>query len=397
MIKREAGFTLIELLITMVVFVLVIAAGSQIFSGLLTQFKQQSKIAETNMEGIVGLDMLRRDLEHAGYGLPWNIPSGTTYSEATSTTVCGSVDPSNYNEATVSSTTNPPRGIVSGNGSCTNPNSSDYLVIKAVNVATNNTSSKWTELIYASSCTAPYSNFAPNVCKRTWASSTEDLSNNDNVIAIYPGATSSTERLLKANSGAFSAVQFDSIPSTWLPTNSTDDSRRIVYGLNNGDAPTRPFNRGDYYISTSSVPQRCAPNTGVLVKAVMDYNGGFNQLPLLDCVADMQVIYCLDNDNDGDCEVGVSGSTDSYSDDISTQNAQWIRERVKQVRVYILAHEGQYDRNYTFNNFTCGANCITVGEFGLGRNFNLAASIGGNWQNYRWKVYTLVVKPQNLM
>jgi prepilin-type N-terminal cleavage/methylation domain-containing protein len=44
MIKREEGFTLIELLITMVIFILVIAAGSQIFTGLLTQFKQQSKV-----------------------------------------------------------------------------------------------------------------------------------------------------------------------------------------------------------------------------------------------------------------------------------------------------------------------------------------------------------------
>ncbi len=84
MIRREAGFTLIELLITMVIFILVIAAGSQIFTGLLTQFKQQSKIAETNIEGIVGLEILRQDIEHAGYGLPWVIPTGVTYSEASS-------------------------------------------------------------------------------------------------------------------------------------------------------------------------------------------------------------------------------------------------------------------------------------------------------------------------
>ena len=64
--KKEAGFTLIELLITMVVFVLVIAAGSQIFTGLLTQFKQQSKIAETNIEGTVGLEILKQDIGHAG-------------------------------------------------------------------------------------------------------------------------------------------------------------------------------------------------------------------------------------------------------------------------------------------------------------------------------------------
>ena len=71
--RSEAGFTMVELMVTMVVFVLAIAAASQIFTKLLTQFKQQSKIAETNIEGIVGLDLLRQDIEHAGLGLPWNI------------------------------------------------------------------------------------------------------------------------------------------------------------------------------------------------------------------------------------------------------------------------------------------------------------------------------------
>ncbi len=46
LIKKEAGFTLIELLITMVVFVLVIAAVPQIFTGLLNSIqatKQDSR------------------------------------------------------------------------------------------------------------------------------------------------------------------------------------------------------------------------------------------------------------------------------------------------------------------------------------------------------------------
>ena len=55
--KPEAGFTMVELMVTMVVFVLAISAASQIFTKLLTQFKQQSKVAETNIEGIVGLDL----------------------------------------------------------------------------------------------------------------------------------------------------------------------------------------------------------------------------------------------------------------------------------------------------------------------------------------------------
>jgi hypothetical protein len=362
-------------MITMVIFVLVIAAASQIFTGLLTQFKQQSKIAETNIEGIVGLDLLRQDLEHTGLGLPWNIPSGTTYSEASSTTICGTANPSTYND----STSNPPRAVISGNNNCTN--SSDYLVIKAVNVATNDPSSKWTELVYASSCASPYSSFATNVCKRAWSPSTEDLSSSDYVIVVSPGTTSSTERLLNANSGTFTATSLSNINSSWIPT-SASDNVRIVYGLRgSGNAPQRPFNRADYYISTSNVPQRCAANTGVLLKATMDYSGGFTQYPLLDCVADMQVIYRLDT---------------NAEDDISALTAQQIRDQVKEVRVYILAHEGQRDVNYTYTTNPVPLPAAPDPGFGSGSTFDFNTNGITNWQNYRWKVYTIVVKPNNL-
>ena len=47
-------------------------------------------------------------------------------------------------------------------------------------------------------------------------------------------------------------------------------------------------------------------------------------------------------------------------------------------------------------SFKYQSSTITVGEFGIGRTFNLSATIGSGWENYRWKVSTLVVKPRNL-
>ena len=54
------------------------------------------------------------------------------------------------------------------------------------------------------------------------------------------------------------------------------------------------------------IPQACAPNTGILYKATINQSDGaiINQsdgypLAILDCVADMQVIYRLDTNNDG--------------------------------------------------------------------------------------------------
>ena len=134
-IISDSGFTLVELMITMVIFVFFIAAASQVFTGLLTQFKQQSKIAETNIEGIVGLEILRQDIEHAGYGLPWY--GLVAYSES-------ATNPYGFNDST---TTAAPRAILSkNNATFTGLNNifdgSDYLVIKAVNVGRNDTCQK---------------------------------------------------------------------------------------------------------------------------------------------------------------------------------------------------------------------------------------------------------------
>jgi prepilin-type N-terminal cleavage/methylation domain-containing protein len=380
MIRQETGFTLIELLITMVIFVLVIAAGSQIFTGLLTQFKQQSKISETNIEGIVGLEILKQDIEHAGYGLPWNviITDGSIVDsdgdgnlwEDLSTYSEGTANPFNLNDTP----SNAPKAIVSANNATfTNPNDifdgSDYLVIKGVNNARNDACQKWTT--QNSSDT-----------KRTWGSASEDLINTDRVIIMFPGSTDLNSRSLVVSGGNY-LTTFSSTAS-FAPSNATDT--HIIYGINSSSAsfPIRPFNRSDYFIErpATNMPQRCAPNTGVLYKESLnhDLGGTLNPLPLLDCVADMQVVYRRDTDGDG--------TIDNTTDDISALTALQIREQVKDVRVYVLAHEGQRDANYNHTPTT-----IYVGDpaIGGGRNFDIGTNV-----NYRWKLYTLAVKPNNL-
>lgn len=373
----EAGFSLVELMISMALLLLSLAAASTIFSNILIPFKQQTKIAETNIEGIVGLEILRRDLELSGYGLPWTIPSGVTYQEASTSPA------STYND----STTNPPRAVLSGNN--TGTNGSDYLAIKAVAVARSSTSEKWTVL----KSTSPYA--------RSWTPSGENLSSAEYVIVISPGgSTSSNQRLLINNGSAFSTAYSGVTSSPWVPSDNTDT--RVVYGVDPDTSLRMPFNRADYYISTSNVPSKCAPNTGVLGKAVVNQSGGAltNFLPLLDCVADMQVIYQLDMNDDGTIgtQANSDGSSVSSSEGATAATVQatlasasLLRQRLKEVRVYILAHEGQMDLSYSYPSST-----ITVGEFSLGSTFNLSSTIGSTYSNYRWKVYTIVVKPGNL-
>ena len=167
MVKRQEGFSLIELMITMVVFLLIIASASGVFTSLLTQFKQQSKISETNIEGAIGLEILRRDLESAGYGLPWNVELGggggndwnllVGYCEAVSD---GTItpNPTTFNNGvnTVpcpATVTGAPKAVQSGNNLGVDLSavavvgeSADYLAIKSTAVAINDTAKKWTYL-----------------------------------------------------------------------------------------------------------------------------------------------------------------------------------------------------------------------------------------------------------
>jgi hypothetical protein len=218
---------------------------------------------------------------------------------------------------------------------------------------------------------------------RDWGSAEENLSSGDRVIVIAPGGVNQDRRTLLTTAAgtAFTSAGL----SAFAPIDTAQVN--IVYGVDDGTL-ARPFNRAEYYIDNASVtvPPRCAPNTGVLVKAVVRHDTGTTPsselLPLLDCVADMQVVYGLDTNSDR--------AVDLWTDDISnagTFPASVIRARLVEVQLYILAQQGQRDGDFRFpsTSILVGPDTVT------GRNFDVSGT-----QNYRWKVYSIVVKPRNL-
>jgi len=380
--RRQSGLTLVELMITMVIFLIVIAAMSNIFVSLLGQFKQQSKIAETNIEGAVGLEIMRRDIESAGYGLARNL-DGAAYTEAANdgSTAQNEQDyndgpPGNPARGTdTAGASNPPGALRSGNNE--GQGGSDVLVIKAVNVATNSASSKWTHLHSGNTVTE-------------WNPASERLENNDWAVVQRFGGNDTT---LVSAGGTYKA-RYSAGPPAGLtsagfaPLDSTET--RVVYGIAPATAADirMPFNRTDYYLRTpaapADMPSQCAAGTGILYKGTVNHaDGNLTELPILDCVADMQVAYGLDTDGDG--------TVDTTTDDISVLTAIQIRQQVRQVRVDTLAQEGQKDPTFTF-----GTNPIYIGVAGMGRNFDFTSSGITDWQRYRWRLYTISVSPDNL-
>jgi prepilin-type N-terminal cleavage/methylation domain-containing protein len=359
MYRREEGFSLIELMVALSVFIVAIAASSNIFLTLLGQYKQQSKITEGGMEGIVGFGILKNDVLHAGDGLPWIITGGYA-SESVGAQY------SVYND-----TGTVPRAVVSGDGDGAGIASSDILVVRALNLGSNDASQKWTLMSGAGTT-------------RTWSYG-EDLVATDRVIVVDPGGTDGSQRELLGMTTFSGASAFASTSETY-----------IVYGVDDS-AVRMPFNRADYSLSTVGVPVQCAGGTGVLVKGEVSHaDGSVSELPLVDCVADLQFVYGLDTDD--------NGTIDRYLDDIDIPmyDAATIRAQLKEIRIYVLSHEGQRDTRFNFDADpgTSGVqSSITVGETLLtvshGRTVSLPA-VTSNWSDYRWKTHTLVIKTESL-
>jgi len=395
MMKREDGFTLVELIITLTMTVLFLTAVSTIFTNLLTQFKQQGKIAESNIEGVIGLEIMRQSIESAGYGLPWDL-QGINYNEAVN-------DPNTpWDDTALNDAPNIPAALrskpqVSMNGS------SDVLSVKSVSVAQNSTSQIWTELAVgnAKKNGLSGSSFAgPELVTVLYATlnslglPTRVLihDKNSNWSATY------SNTLLLAPGPDPNGVGASTVAAAYPEIGVANTlSVFILYGIDPGTSVATlrmPFNRADFYVRTltpANLPARCAPGTGVLYKGVINHSDGtLSELPLLDCVAAMHVTFYVDNSLNND------GTSLQYTGDVSVYDAANIRTRVKEVRVYILAQEGQRDLSYTYpnSNVTLANPLAVPPDPGPSQVVDMTKIT--NYQNYRWKQYTMVVRPSNL-
>lgn len=405
--REERGFTLVELLVVMAIFMIIMIITSDAFKTIANQSSQQSKSIESQIQGIVGLELLRSDIEQAGFGLPWvfqNTMPPVTYAEViTDSTIPTSFWPTGTNAASFNDApSNVPRAIVSGrtkfneDTSVTPPTGSAYLVIKSTLAATNDTAKKWINISYANG----------TKYKTEWGAADRDFVNSEMVTVVKNSLnrTPATRQLMASSSSVFSAT-FGQHSS--LVKNHLDGDSYVAYGINPSKALRMPFNRADFYIRrpTEKMPTSCmnSPGVGVLYKATVthgiDSDGGgiFDPvIPLLDCVADMQVVYGLDTSGTGiNTHIDTNDITKATGRDTTMDTAASIRNNLREVRIYILAHEGKRDRFYTYPSET-----ILVGEdFGgttKGRVFNLKNLLGDEYKYFRWKVYTIVLRPKNL-
>jgi len=383
--STSRGFTLVEVIVVMAIFMVIIIISTQAFNKILSVSSQQTKSAESDTQGVVGLEMLRVDLEHAGYGLPWLLNFTAEFDEAQAAVglLAPGINTEGFNDKYNSSTDTKkiPRAIQAGTSTSANlaEKDRDYLVIKSILAGMSDTVKKW----------AYVQGIDTGSTIKTWG--VNDFVANERVITIDSRTKSliGTSTALADFSYTITAANMTP-PATgsanFRPQQDTDVF--VVYGVSPSSDLRVPYNRVDYYIkrptTPGSMPTRCAPGTGILYKGVMSHSGGgFTQYPLVECIADMQVVFNVAAD-------GVNG-VDVDQGGLTGLSAKEIRQQLKMIKIYIVGHEGGKDTgfNYATQN-------LVVGE-GNGRTLDLQAVVGSDdYKHYRWKTYKLVVVPKNI-
>lgn len=399
--RTNKGFTLIEVIVVMVVFVVVIAIAASALQTMLNKGGIVLKSEESNIEGVIGLEMFRHDLAQAGFGLFTDPDSVPTFAEATG------VPAATYNDASAV-----PRAIVTGNDLTLGNNAivltgTDYMAIKATTVARNATAQQWT---YINDAGVPHQ----------WG--LNDLSNNTNKLIVmslsYSKSLKEVVKTLKQISANNYAISYDAaggfrdidgnFTDFYTPTSG---KLHYLYGIGTDSVAftlRAPFNRADYYVRrvANETPAVCSPATGVLYKMNMSHaNGAMTPpLPMLDCVADMQIILGWNTQADP----VTSNSIDAFSDasgqnttgvtnglNLSSimQDATELRKRLRQIKVYLLAQDGPQDRNFSNTNTMFVLGDTNLGETPLTSTIDLTTP---NMVNYRWKMYRIVVRPRNI-
>ncbi len=386
-LTSSRGFTLVELIVVMAIFMAVIIISSEAFNKILSISSQQVKSAESDTQGVIGLEVLRVDLEHAGYGLPWLMSFAAEFDEgqAAANSLAPGITPNNFNDKFNASSDliKVPRAIQAGTSTS---DGRDYLVIKSIIAGISDTTKKWA-----------YVEGVGGTSKlKTWGSN--DLTSGERVVTINARTKALVGTSTASADFSYTLTAADMTPpvtgtANFQPQNETD--MYIVYGVSPSSNLRVPYNRVDYYVKRPSaltdIPARCAkgtnskPGAGILYKAVMDHsNGTFTQYPLLECVADMQVVFNVAADGINGVDVDHSGLTGL--------SAKEIRQQLKMIKVYIVAHEGGRDTSFSYANQT-----ISVGG-GTGRTLDLKNDVVGSdeYKFYRWKIYTLAITPKNI-
>ncbi len=288
MIKNKRGFTLIELIIVIFILSLILVAIFSSYQNILMQYKQSIKQTQFSIQTVIDLNLLRLDVEHAGFGLASNLDNKP-------------IEIPDNNKIIIRSTFNATNLITSG-----------WITVYC------DTSLNWNVLAESEDYT-----FYPTTKLVFLRLTTKQFVANGN----YGTCPEADDYFL-----GFPYFFNGSTPQNGCgktPPASGEQFCNII----------------EYSLSSNQNIKSCNPYTKNLLRRIggeaLNNIGGAH---ILDCVADFKVY--VDYDLNGDDKIEDSERNISIP---LSDNSTLIREKLKSVNIYILAQLGKKDLNYIYN------------------------------------------------
>lgn len=316
--NNQKGFTLVEILITMVLVSAIIGMAYYAYNRLATGITTESSSIQGAMDKIIGLELLRLDIEHAGFGI--------SKEESCS----------------------PVRWIAALNSSdqC-DPDIEKGLILRST---LNNSNQKTLGWILVD-------------CK-------QDESWLNHIIV--------DERKQPTNNVVFLDYRKHFAFSGNVTSKCPLDAHYIGYPVDtsvSSGCNVQTCTRIAYVLSSSQSLAQCAQGTRNLLRKV----GGELGAPILNCVADWELRFGLDTDNDGAVDSVVLG-TDLPS------SPEEIRNQLKYISFYALVQEGNFDSTYDYGNNVTVDNDVVL----------TFPSDCPTCPNYHWKVIKKTIRLMDL-
>ena len=332
------GFTLIEVLVTVVLVSLIMLAVYYTYNNLFKASKEETSISESEIERMIGSEIIRLDIEHAGFGISENETCPVLRWGSSFTSPPGCDD-----------------DIVA---------TEDILIIRSM---INNTSTSETGWVYVDCSTGNWPTSAPYIV--------DERLNKRNPKLIF--LDSSTQNFVATGNfgtcpgnGVYLAYPYSDISNM---NNCIDQiyCHRIVYRL-----------------SSSQNNPLCNPSTRNLLRGV-DGTSDSGGEPVLNCIAGFVALFDVDIDGDGISDLEYQPYNALDIDNNGTVESSEVMRALKRVHLYFLIQIGKRNTKQVFNFET-----LQLEEASTTVSFDLTEI--PDYQHYRWKIFKMSITPMNL-
>ena len=245
--NRQAGFTIVELLVTMVLISAVMALSFYAYNRFVSKVRSGATAVEAGLDRAVGLELLRLDIEHAGFGIASDEPCAPVRWTDTSDACDNVTGESLILRSTINSS---------------QPDTFGWVTVSCAS------GDDWTDHIVMDA--------------------RRNTSVSDIVFIDYRGRwafTKDASDLSCPRDGLYTGYPVDTSISNGC---TTGVCARLIYAL-----------------SQTQDLERCEPHTRNLLRKV----GGGSGSPVLNCVADWTVRFALDTDEDGVVDIPSDDGT----------------------------------------------------------------------------------------